>query len=129
MPDGVRAQGVVLYVHRDFLTKHLGPDAPELPRLLNQFAGGRDDQFFFERLPVSMGMKVGFKQIVGSTISAYCQELRLSTAWRLLQETELSITQVAFEVGYEFPTNFATAFKRRYGVSPYRFRKGGTSPI
>jgi hypothetical protein len=26
MPNGVRAQGVVLYVHRDFLTKHLGPD-------------------------------------------------------------------------------------------------------
>jgi AraC-like DNA-binding protein len=213
-PGGSHASGIVLYVHRTFLAKHLGEDAPELPKLLSQFAGGEGDRFLFERLPVSMGMaraineimsvpymgalrrlfmearcldiltailaalngdpdegppqlnsrdrnriheakqiveerfadppgivelarrvglnqqklKVGFKQIVGSTISAYCQELRLSEAWRMLRATDLSITQVAFEVGYEFPTNFATAFKRRYGVSPYRFRKGGPSP-
>jgi AraC-like DNA-binding protein len=69
-------------------------------------------------------LKVGFKEVVGTTISNYCQELRLAEAWRLLRDRDLSVTQVAFEVGYDFPTNFATAFKRRYGVSPNRFRRG-----
>jgi AraC-like DNA-binding protein len=67
-------------------------------------------------------LKFGFKQVVGATISDYCQELRLTSAARLLGNRDLSITQVALEVGYEFPTNFATAFKRRFGMSPQRFR-------
>lgn len=68
-------------------------------------------------------LKLGFKQVVGATISDYCQELRLTAAARLLSDRNLSVTQVALEVGYEFPTNFATAFKRRFGMSPQRFRK------
>jgi AraC-like DNA-binding protein len=74
-------------------------------------------------------LKVGFKQIVGTTMSDFRQERRLTAAWRLLKETDRTIGQIAFDVGYEFPTNFATAFKRRYGIAPSRFRKsGGTAP-
>lgn len=73
-------------------------------------------------------LKAGFKQIVGMTMSDFRQERRLTTAWRLLKETDRSIGQIAFDVGYEFPTNFATAFKRRYGISPSRVRKGTIAP-
>lgn len=59
-----------------------------------------------------------FKQLFGQTIFDYTQSLRMDQAKQLLEATELSITEVAFEVGYEYSSNFTTAFKRRFGITP-----------
>jgi AraC-like DNA-binding protein len=48
----------------------------------------------------------------------------MARARTLLLETELSITQIALEVGYEYAGNFTTAFKRYFGVPPNVMRKG-----
>jgi AraC-like DNA-binding protein len=59
-----------------------------------------------------------FKQLFGQTIFDFTQNLRMDEAKRLLESTDRSITEVAFDVGYEYSSNFTTAFKRRFGITP-----------
>ena len=59
-----------------------------------------------------------FKQLFGQTIFDYTQNLRMDKAKELLEKTERSITEIAFDVGYEYSSNFTTAFKRRFSITP-----------
>lgn len=65
-----------------------------------------------------------FRRITGMTVFGYRQKLRMDHALRLLQQTDQSITQIAFEAGYDHASNFATAFKRTFGFSPREARLG-----
>ena len=65
----------------------------------------------------------GFKKLYNQTVNDYLRTLRMSKAKELLSTTDLSITQIAFEVGYEFSSNFTTAFKRHFSVTPSSIRK------
>ena len=66
---------------------------------------------------------VGFKQVFNMTISAYTRQLRMQKAKSLLETTGLSIIDVAMEVGYNHSSNFATAFKRHFGIAPKQARR------
>lgn len=59
-----------------------------------------------------------FKRVTGGTISAYRQRLRMDRARRQLHETDISVTEIALDAGYDHPSNFATAFRRTFGFSP-----------
>lgn len=65
----------------------------------------------------------GFKKLYNQTVHDYLRTLRMNKAKELLSTTDLSITQIAFEVGYEFSSNFTTAFKRHFSVTPRSIRK------
>ncbi len=67
----------------------------------------------------------GFKQLFGQTVFEYTQHLRMEMAKNLLESSEQSITDIAFEVGYEYSSNFATAFRRHFGISPRAARQAG----
>lgn len=64
-----------------------------------------------------------FKQQIGETIFNYLQRLKMEHAKHLLEKTEESITEIAFEVGYEYSSNFTTAFRRHFGVTPKTARQ------
>lgn len=64
-----------------------------------------------------------FKQQVGETIFNYAQRLKMEHAKMLLETTEESITGIAFEVGYEYSSNFTTAFRRHFGITPKTARE------
>jgi AraC family transcriptional regulator len=66
-----------------------------------------------------------FKQAHGETPFRHLARLRMRRAAELLGATELAVTQVAFECGYENPGHFASAFRRATGVSPREFRRRG----
>tara|TARA_R110002072_G_scaffold267201_2_gene426236 strand:+ start:2766 stop:3800 length:1035 start_codon:yes stop_codon:yes gene_type:complete len=63
-----------------------------------------------------------FKEIFGTTVSEFCQSYRMNKARELLQDRNLSISQVAEEVGYEHPSNFTAAFKKQFGFLPKAIR-------
>lgn len=63
-----------------------------------------------------------FKAVTGVTISNYGHRLRMDRARRQLETTDMPVTEIAFNAGYEHPTNFATAFKRTFGCPPRRSR-------
>ena len=58
----------------------------------------------------------------GLTYSLLVQQLRLETSMPLLKDRNLTVMDVAFEVGYKDPSNFARAFRSFTGLSPQEFR-------
>lgn len=59
-----------------------------------------------------------FKAEFDQTMLDYLRDRRLETARVLLREGRLQVAQVAWRVGYRCPTNFAHAYKARFGHSP-----------
>jgi len=64
-----------------------------------------------------------FQRKTGRTISSYLNEYRIVTARNLILTTEMSITDVALEVGYTDPGNFSKQFKRWTNMSPSEYRR------
>lgn len=61
---------------------------------------------------------------MGTTPSAYILERRLArAAERLAAAPEASITEIAFELGFNDSAYFARAFRQRFGVSPREWRR------
>ena len=67
-------------------------------------------------------LKVGFKEMFGTTVFGYLRDIRMEKARLLLENHELNINEIANEVGYSNPSHFATAFRKKYGVTPRHFR-------
>nr|WP_243760313.1 helix-turn-helix transcriptional regulator [Aestuariicella hydrocarbonica] len=68
-------------------------------------------------------LTVCFKWLYGESIGGYVAHIRMQHAQQLLSHSTLNISQVAWEVGYEHPCNFVTAFKRQFGMTPKSFQK------
>ena len=64
-----------------------------------------------------------FKQISGSTPLQFILKLRLSNAQNLLENSNLTIAEIASAVGYENPLYFSRLFHKHIGVSPSEYRK------
>lgn len=65
----------------------------------------------------------GFSAFYDMPIHQYVIEQRLTQAAQLLLEGDRNVSEVAAFVGYGKPSNFAAAFKKRYGVVPKDYRK------
>ncbi len=57
------------------------------------------------------------------TVTEYLNSTRLSHAANSLKYTNNSITQIAFDCGFCDSNYFSTAFKKRHGISPTKYRK------
>jgi AraC-like DNA-binding protein len=69
-------------------------------------------------------LNLGFRQLFGMTVFHYLMEERLVMARRLLDEgLDMPLKQLAWSVGYNQVSNFITAFRRRFGVSPGIYRR------
>jgi AraC-like DNA-binding protein len=66
-----------------------------------------------------------FKEHVGVCMTRLLAERRLQKAAHLLAESDMSIKQIAFAVGYEHASSFVRAFQHRFAQTPraYRTRK------
>jgi AraC-like DNA-binding protein len=58
------------------------------------------------------------KSISGKSTALFIRSIRLQKAKDLLQEPEMNISEVAYEVGFTNPSWFSTAFKEEFGFSP-----------
>src|ERR1700681_3274959 len=64
-----------------------------------------------------------FSSVLGVTPHQYLVRSRLRHAARLLADDDISITDVAYDVGFGDLSNFVRTFHRAAGVSPRRFRE------
>lgn len=64
-----------------------------------------------------------FKQKSGFSPYEYVLNARLNTAKELLLKTDMSVTDIAYETGFNSEANFVYCFTKNEGVSPGRFRK------
>lgn len=70
-----------------------------------------------------------FREHMGQTVFEFVREARLREAQRMLAQTMLRIDEVAREVGFANPANFATAFRERFGLTPSAFRDSAAKPL
>ncbi|GGS67106.1 AraC family transcriptional regulator [Nonomuraea spiralis] len=64
-----------------------------------------------------------FTQFVGQPPLTYLTWWRLSTAARMLRDSDAALSMIAGSVGYGSEFAFANAFKRAYGVAPGKYRR------
>lgn len=63
-----------------------------------------------------------FKSKSGKTLSRYRNEMRMFNAKRMLLETSMSITSIAYAVGYTDVSYFDRLFYQLYGSTPRNYR-------
>ena len=64
-----------------------------------------------------------FKQATDSTPLEYLQHIRLGTAKDLLKDSNLSIAEISYRVGFSDPGYFSALFKRRVSLNPREYRR------
>ncbi|WP_310594049.1 substrate-binding domain-containing protein [Flavobacterium sp.] len=62
------------------------------------------------------------KAILGISVSDHINNLRLFEAKELLKKTNLSISEIAYTVGFSTPNYFSASFKNKFGMSPKEFK-------
>jgi len=99
-----------LYHAREILSRSLN-NPPSLMNLARQV--GLNDY----------KLKMGFRQLFGTTVFGYLQACRMEQAKQLLNERSLSVAGVAHAVGYASQSRFCHAFKRQFGMTPSTYRR------
>ena len=63
------------------------------------------------------------KALTGQSPSLFIRAIRLERGKELLQTTEMSISEIAYEVGFSTPAYFSDAFLEAFGVRPSEVRR------
>lgn len=63
-----------------------------------------------------------FKSLTNRTFSDFLNEVRIGFARKLLQQSDLSVTQIALECGYTNISYFNRCFKKINKISPKEYR-------
>jgi AraC family transcriptional regulator len=70
-----------------------------------------------------------FKQSVGVPPRVYLTQLRMEKASELLEQTDLPVTDIAFEVGYSSNQVFARVFSKHRRMTPSEYRRAMRDPL
>ena len=68
-----------------------------------------------------------FSEKIGEPFPQYLSSIRLSHACSLLSETDMPVTEIAGESGFESQRTFFRAFQQRYGTTPLKYRRAAHS--
>ncbi|WP_321374741.1 FlgO family outer membrane protein [uncultured Draconibacterium sp.] len=82
-----------------------------------------DESFGVSELAKEMGMSrsqlyVKVKSNTGKSASQFIREIRLNKALELLLQTDLHVSEIAYQVGFSSPTYFNNCFRRYFGYPP-----------
>jgi AraC family transcriptional activator of pobA len=84
----------------------------------------RTPQDFASELSVHVNyLNRAIKEVTGKPTSVHIAERIVVEAKALLQHTDCSVNEIAFALGFEYPTYFNNYFKRVTGATPTSFRK------
>ena len=64
-----------------------------------------------------------FKLQTGVCMGQWITEYKLQRAASLLENSNLSVKEIAYTIGYEHPSSFIRAFERRFTEAPTGYRK------
>lgn len=59
---------------------------------------------------------------LGEPIGVFIQRVRVESAARLLRYTDMSVSEVAYKIGYDVPSSLSKAFRLFYNISPSEYR-------
>lgn len=89
---------------------------------------GLDDPPSVADLAVQVGISVSklkllFPKACGMTPYAYLRKVRMEKALGLLQDGEMNVTEVAYDVGFNSISHFAKVFVQYHGIKPSHVRR------
>ena len=123
----------VRFYDRQFVTReHVHKD------VLTRFEGLLNDYFHSDR-PQTLGLpSVGYcaeqlnlspkyfgdliKKETGKSAQEYIQQKTVDVAKEKIFDTSRSISEVAYELGFKYPSHFTRFFKQQMGYSPNKYR-------
>jgi AraC-like DNA-binding protein len=83
--------------------------------------------FFAEKLNISPNyLSDLLKNATGKNAQTHIQESIVERAKELLSTTNLSIKEIAYDLGFEYPQSFSTMFKKNTQQTPLQFRASFT---
>jgi AraC-like DNA-binding protein len=100
---------------------------PGLRRVLEQVHADPAGDWTVQAMAVAAGMSraafaARFRQVTGESPGGYMTGVRMQRAEDALVRTDATLAQIAASIGYRNEYAFATAFRRRHGVSPGKWR-------
>ena len=63
-------------------------------------------------------LQSGFKVLTGSTVASCIKNQRLDLAEKLIQETDLNVSEIVYTIGFSSRSYFSKIFSRRFKCSP-----------
>ncbi|WP_044208896.1 AraC family transcriptional regulator [Flammeovirga sp. OC4] len=68
-------------------------------------------------------LRVLFKEVFGTTIHQYHQDIRLNKSRELLLKSNKTMSMIASDLGYSSSSHFSMVFKKRFNISPKEYKK------
>jgi len=93
---------------KEYILKHM--ETPPGLKELAKIAGLNEYQ-----------LKVGFKEIYGNTVFSYLANHKLDHSRALLDTARFQVNEVAYQIGYNNPSHFIAAFKKKFGITPKKY--------
>lgn len=120
------------FYHRQFLTRR-APEHDQLSRFESLLATYfvQDDilplptvQYFAEALHLSPAyLSDMLRALTGQNTQQHIHSALIEKAKRLLRTTSLSVSETAFQLGFEYPQYFNRLFKSKTGLTPGAYRQ------
>lgn len=81
-------------------------------------------QYLSEQLHISPGyLSDMLRSLIGQNAKQYIHEKVIEKAKERLTTTELTVSEIAYELGFEHPQSFSKLFKNKTSLSPLEFRQ------
>lgn len=91
--------------------------------LINNIATRYTISQLAEEFDISVtSLKECFKEVHGVPIGEYIRNYRISFARKSIAETDTSIADIAYSIGYENQSKFTQTFKKTTGMTPIEYR-------
>ncbi len=121
------------FYHRQFITRKIGNHQilDRLEQVLTEYFDSDDllkkglptVQYISETLNTSPAYLRGLlKELTGQTTQQHIHEKLIEKAKEKLSTTDLSVSEIAFELGFEHSQSFSKLFKTKTNFSPLEFR-------
>jgi len=84
-------------------------EIPDLDQLAHQYELPRNT------------LKEGYKFLYGSSLHQFHADYKMESAMQMLSSGEMLVKEIAFHIGYQNPSHFIAAFKKKFGYTPKQF--------
>ena len=86
-----------------------------------------DESFGVNNLASLLGLSTSqtlrkIKAATGKPVNKFIRQIRLKEAARLIQETDLSFSEISHKVGFASASYFSKTFSKQYGITPGEFK-------
>ncbi len=68
-------------------------------------------------------LREGYRFVYGQTIHQFHTDFKLESAMQMLNSGQYLVKEVAFKIGYQNPSHFISAFKKKFGYTPKQYFK------